>query len=93
MDELEEGQDAVIGIDYIDEIESSFEYEGVTYSDEQKEEILNYFVEGMKKEYGEDNVYFGGHEQLVPANGGFKTIHAQLAIVIYANGQDEEEGK
>lgn len=90
MDDVEEGQDAVIGIDYIDEIEASFEYEGVTYSNEQKDEILNYFLEGIKKEYGEDNVYFGGHEQLVPANGGFKTVHAQLAIVIYANEQVEE---
>lgn len=90
MDDVEGGQDVVIGIDYVDDIEASLECEEIAYSDEQKEEILNYFLNEMKKEYGEDNVYFGGHEQLVPANGGFKTVHAQLAIVIYANEQVEE---
>ncbi|WP_276913970.1 hypothetical protein [Aneurinibacillus aneurinilyticus] len=93
MDDVEDGQDVAIGIDYIDDIEESLEYEGIAYSDDEKEEILSYFLEGMKKEYGEDNVYFGGHEQLVPVNGGFKTVHAQLAIVVYANEQVPEGGK
>ncbi|MCR8860384.1 hypothetical protein NQ113_24750 [Bacillus pseudomycoides] len=68
------------GFDYIDELEDSLNDENISFSDEEKQEMMKYIQNKLEEEYGYDNVWYGSSEQTMPINGQIQTIHYQLVI-------------
>lgn len=68
------------GFDYIDELEDSLDDENITYTESEKQEMFKYIQNKLEEEFGEENVWYGGSEQLIPINGQIQTIHCQLVI-------------
>ncbi|MFK7678782.1 hypothetical protein ACI3ER_12130 [Bacillus sp. Wb] len=70
------------GIDYIDVLEDGLQDQNISYTEEQKHEMLKQIREGLEKVYGYDNVCYGGlHEQTIPIDAQFKTVPFQLVVV------------
>lgn len=69
------------GFDYIDELEDALNVENISFSDEEKQEMMKYIQNKLEEEYGYDNVWYNGSsEQTMPINGQIQTIHYQLVI-------------
>lgn len=69
------------GIDYIDVLEDGLQDQNISYTDEQKQEMLIQIQKGLEKVYGYNNVFYGSPEQHIPIDGQIKTVHAQLVVV------------
>lgn len=68
-------------IDYKEEMQNELDDQGIEYTEEEIENMYKLFEEEMKKEYGEDNVYYGSNEHVLPVDGRFVTINNQMGIV------------
>ncbi|PFW93920.1 hypothetical protein COL32_14510 [Bacillus pseudomycoides] len=69
------------GFDYIDELENELSDEKISFSEEEKQEMMKYIQNKLEEEYGYDNVWYNGSsEQTMPIDGRIQTIHYQLVI-------------
>ncbi|MGE6963862.1 hypothetical protein ACQKIW_29055 [Bacillus thuringiensis] len=68
------------GFDYIDELEESLNIENLSFTEDEKQEMLKYIQNILEEEYGYDNVWYNGSEQRVPINGQIQTLHYQMII-------------
>lgn len=68
------------GFDYIDELEDGLNDEKISFSEEEKQEMMKSIQSKLEEEYGHDNVWYGSSEQTMPIDGRIQTIHYQLVI-------------
>ncbi|MED3865266.1 hypothetical protein [Priestia megaterium] len=81
-DHAEHEKSEIYGIDYIDVLEDGLAQDNISYSDEQKEEMLDQIRKGLEEIFGYHNVFYGSSELHIPVDGQIKTYHFQLAIRI-----------
>lgn len=81
---LEESE--IYGMDYIEALEIGLEQENISYSDEQKEEMLKQIIKGLENIFGYHNVYYVSPGEIaalvIPVDGQMKTFYVELAIRI-----------
>ena len=82
IDYVDEETGPVYSIDYEDALEDGLKDENLSYTEEQKEQMLDMIRSVLEARYGYDNVYYGGFEQSIPIDGQFKSYYGQLAIKI-----------
>lgn len=68
------------GFDYIDELEDSLNEENISFSDDEKQEMLKYIENKLEEEYGCDDVWYGSPQQVMVIDGRIQTIPYQLVI-------------
>jgi len=70
----------VFVLDHIDSLEDALAQEDISYTEDQKKEMVNLIQKELEDSYGYENVYYGSAEQYIPVDGQIKTFHAQLAV-------------
>ncbi|PEA83811.1 hypothetical protein [Bacillus pseudomycoides] len=69
------------GFDYIDELEHELNSENISFSEEEKQEMMKHIQNKFEEEFGYNDVWYNGSsEQTLPINGQIQTIHYQLVI-------------